>query len=105
MKRFFMLLSAGILLSSSAFAASFQGAKAEAKDLRVFTESVQRFTETDKAFLVLFSGNSAFYSFAKNKDTSTQFKNFLNDRIKSKKAVRVEVNAVTAQIVSIGDKK
>jgi hypothetical protein len=99
-----LLFAAVVLLKAGSLqAVQFYGVKVIDKERRVITEKIQRFIESKNGVAIVFSNNSAFYTYSKDKETLKQLKIFLNERIKNQKTVRAEVNLTTAEIAFIGD--
>ena len=98
----------GILLcfDMTANASSFKGYKRQpASEIIKYTETVDRFNETQTEFLILISRHAAFYRFPKNSEYADQVRDFLNSRMRRKSAVVFEVDATTAEILSLSDAK
>jgi len=88
----------------NAGASSFKGHnKASTAQTLTYTESVRRFIENKNQFLIAISNHAAFYEFPKNPEHSSQFRDFLNSRIKTKKKLVFEVDPETAKIFIVRD--
>lgn len=95
-----------IFIVQAAHGAKYKGhAKSQATKVMQFNEQVERFIETKNEFLILFSHHPAFYSFPKNKGSVSEFKNFLETRIKSQKKLLVTFDPQSVKIASIEDSK
>lgn len=98
----------GVLLcfSMNANASSFKGYKRQpASEIIIYTETVDRFSETNADFLILISRHSALYRFPKKTEYVDQVRDFLNSRMKRKSTIVFEVDATTAEILNISNAK
>jgi hypothetical protein len=85
-------------------AASFKGYKRQpAGETLKYTETVERFSETQDDFLILISRHAALYRFPKSVSYADQVRDYLNNRIRTKKLLIFEVDPTTAEILNISD--
>ncbi len=98
------LLTAVLVFSNQALATKFKGATAhQATKAIILTESVDRFVETEKEFLILLSRHAAFYRFPKTAESTTEVRLYLKKLIKSKKIIVFEIDPVSTEIRFIKD--
>lgn len=99
-----ILLGVLVSLGINANAASFKGYKKKIEGkVFIYTETAERFTETQDEFLILMSRHAAFYRFPKSVAYAAQVRDFLNNRIKTKQVLIFEVDPMTAKILNISD--
>ncbi len=101
----FVLIVIILGCSKHATAAQFKGYEVKSSSTAEFNESVVRFIESQKEFLILFSKHSAFYRFPKKQSIDIQIRDFLEARSKTAVKVRVKYNPMTAEIQKIEDLK
>ena len=65
----------------------------------VLKASVERFKETDREFLIVFSGRAALYHFPKTKDLALRAREFLNESKTLKKKLVATIDPKTAKIL------
>ena len=82
-----------------ALATKFKGYSGNYKTKSLtLNESVERFVETEKEFLILLSRHAAFYRFPKTAEYSMDVRTYLNKLIKSKKRINFEIDPVSTEI-------
>ena len=92
------------MISSSANAAAFKGYTSSDQPL-VLKERIDRFTETNEDFRLLFEHHAAFYTFPKSKLSDDGFRNFLKASIRSKTLLEAKVNPKDAKILDLRSSK
>lgn len=101
-----LILGLVIFFNMTANAASFKGYKKQpASSVLKYTESVERFSENQKDFLILISRHAALYRFPKSVGHADQVRDYLNKSIKSKTPVIFEVDPTSTEILNISDPK
>jgi hypothetical protein len=106
MKSNFSKIILGVLIffNMNANASSFKGYKRQpAGEILKYTETVERFSETNDDFLILISRHAALYRFPKSVGYADQVRDYLNSRMRAKKLLSFEVDPTTAEILNISD--
>lgn len=100
-----ILLFAVLMVSSNqALATKFKGYGGnQSTKIMSLTESVDRFVETEKEFLILLSRHAAFYLFPKRAENSSEVRSYLKKLVKSKKRITVEIDPVSTEIKYLKD--
>ncbi len=100
MSKKMMLLFVVIIASSKqASATKFKGYSGNYKTPSMtLTESVNRFVETEKEFLILLSRHAAFYRFPKKQETSADVRSYLKKLVKNKERINVEMDPISTEI-------
>ncbi len=98
-KKMMLLFLAIISSSKQASATRYKGYSGNYKiPSMTLTESVSRFVETEKEFLILLSRHAAFYRFPKKQETSSDVRSYLKKLVKSKERIQVEMDPISTEI-------
>ncbi|MBX3017501.1 MAG: hypothetical protein KF767_06420 [Bdellovibrionaceae bacterium] len=62
-----------------------------------------RYFDEGVNFFIQIEGQAGLYRFPKSADSSAELKTFLDDKLKSKKKIKLEVNAHTGEIVTLAE--
>jgi hypothetical protein len=99
-----IIFGALFLFNVGANAASFEGYKRQpAGEVLKYTETVERFSETQDDFLIQISRHAALYKFPKSGTYTDQVRFYLKNRMGTKKLLVFEVDPFTARILNISD--
>ncbi len=102
--RIVFIMLTTVVCCMSAQAAKFKGyRKGASEETMTLKESLDRFEETPKDFLILLQRHSGFYLFPKKPEYSSQVREFLNSRMKSKKTIQLQIIPTTSQILNLSD--
>lgn len=71
----------------------------------VLNEVVERFRESKDEFLIVFSGHAAIYRFPKSGDITNRAREFLKEKVNSKKKISATIDPKSAKILFLEDSR
>lgn len=90
------------LLATQVWSATFKGYQKPKDALTlVLKDSVWKFDESDRNFLVLLKHHDSFYRFPKQKETASLVRSFLQKSIKDASILSFTIDPIKAQIYEI----